>query len=86
MKCYLDPEQLAYLKALCAIHVVSISDAVALAVTHLMRGEPAQQPPRAQKDHTIFEASRIAPGTRTPCLLEFPAGSSASPAGLVIAS
>jgi len=43
VKCYLSPEHIAYLKVLCEIHGGTVADAVALALTALMRGElPAQ--------------------------------------------
>lgn len=40
VKCYLPPEAMAYLRALGDIHAVSLSEAVALAVTAAVRGEP----------------------------------------------
>lgn len=39
VKCHLDAEQLAYLNALRTIHNVTISEAVSLALTALIRGE-----------------------------------------------
>lgn len=39
VKCYLPPEQIAYLSALCEIHDMTIGEAVGLAVTRLIRGE-----------------------------------------------
>lgn len=39
VKCYLSPEHLAYLKALCELHQVAIADAVGMALTALIRGE-----------------------------------------------
>lgn len=49
VKCYLDAEHLAYLRGICDIHGGTIADAVALAVSAVMRGElsaqlPAQPP------------------------------------------
>lgn len=40
VKCYLPPDAMAYLHALCDIHHVSLSEAVALAVAAALRGEP----------------------------------------------
>jgi hypothetical protein len=40
VKCYLPPDAMAYLRALCDIHNVSLSEAVTLAVTAALRGEP----------------------------------------------
>ena len=39
VKCYLTPEQKAYLSALCEIHQVSIAEALGLALTRMIRGE-----------------------------------------------
>jgi hypothetical protein len=39
VKCYLDAEHLAYLKGICAIHGGTIADALALALSALIRGE-----------------------------------------------
>lgn len=40
MKCHLPPAAMAYLRALCAIHGITLSEAVALAVAAAVRGEP----------------------------------------------
>ncbi len=40
VKCYLPPEAMAYLGALCDIHHVTISEAVAMAVARALRGDP----------------------------------------------
>jgi len=40
VKCYLPPESMAYLRALCAIHRITLSEAIALAVASAVRGEP----------------------------------------------
>lgn len=42
IKCYLGPEQLAYLDALCKIHQVPIAEAISLALNALLRGEAPQ--------------------------------------------
>lgn len=39
VKCYLPADAMAYLGALCQIHDVTISKAVAMAVTHALRGD-----------------------------------------------
>jgi hypothetical protein len=40
VKCYLAPDAMAYLGALCAIHRITLSEAVALALAAALRGEP----------------------------------------------
>lgn len=41
VKCYLAPDQVAYLDALCKIHKVTISEAIGMALTALFRGVPS---------------------------------------------
>lgn len=43
VKCHLPPEAVAYLRALCDIHGITISEAVAMAVTAALRGETLPQ-------------------------------------------
>lgn len=45
VKCYLNAEHLAYLKGLCDIHGGTIADAIALALSAVMRGELPMLPP-----------------------------------------
>lgn len=39
VKCYLPAETLSYLNALCKIHDVTISDAISMVLTAVIRGE-----------------------------------------------
>lgn len=39
VKCFLTPEQIAYLDAICKIHQVTIAEAISLALTAKLRGE-----------------------------------------------
>ena len=58
VKCYLEPEHIAYLSAVCTAHQVHIAEAVALALTALIRGEA----PRATRTEIERQSlSTIAP-------------------------
>jgi len=45
VKCFLAPDQMAYLSALCEIHRITIAEAISLALTSLIKG--ASAPPLA---------------------------------------
>lgn len=38
VKCFLAPDQMAYLSALCQIHQITIAEAISVALTSLMKG------------------------------------------------
>ena len=52
VKCYLEPEHIAYLSAVCTAHQVHIAEAVALALTALIRSEA----PRTARTETLTGA------------------------------
>ncbi len=39
VKCFLAPDQMAYLSAVCQIHQVTIAEAISLALTSLIKGK-----------------------------------------------
>lgn len=41
VKCFLAPDQMAYLSAVCQIHQVTIAEAISLALTSLIKGTSA---------------------------------------------
>lgn len=55
VKCFLSAEHLAYLRVLREVHGVTIADAVALAVTAVMRGElPTQSPTESPRQQSLI--------------------------------
>lgn len=44
VKCFLAPDQIAYLSAVCQIHQVTIAEAISLALTSLIKGTTGSPP------------------------------------------
>jgi hypothetical protein len=50
VKCFLAPDQMAYLKSVCQIHNCTIAEAISLAMTCLMKGTFAMPPAASATD------------------------------------